>query len=139
MPVDTPWPRHYVSADTIRYLTECRRTDNDETKGWADIQFAKQRAPAHRVPYVEKVSMAMGGKKSWRKAGRIRPALLEYRPRRAWGNQAKKQAYYMPRVMPYSRSTDVVWQHYEPWPAQHWGGVPYSALTAGSGVRYAPW
>ena len=48
MPVDTPWPRHYVSADTIRYLTECRRTDADESKGWADIQFAKQRTPTHK-------------------------------------------------------------------------------------------
>ena len=125
MPVDTPWPRHYVPTQIIRYLTECRRTDADESKGWADIQFAKQRPPARRIPHVEKVSMAMGAKKSWRKPGRTRPSVQKYRLRRAWNTNA----YYMPRAMPYSRNTDVVWQHFDPWPwpAQHWG------------VRYPPW
>ena len=126
MPTDgTPWPEHYVPYYTMDSLTKCRRTDTDESKGWADIQFAKQRPPAHRIPHVEKVSMALGAKKSWRKPGRTRPSVQKTRLRRAWNTNN----YYMPRAMPHSRNTDVVWQPYDPWPwpAPHWG------------VRYPPW
>ena len=137
MPGDSRAASHYVSDDTIRYLTECKRSDTDESKGWADIQFAKQRPPARRIRHVEKVSMAMGGKTSRRKPGHIRPALVTHRRRRTW----RRQPYYVPQTMPCSRSTDVEWQHFQPWPwpAQYWGRMPYSALTAGRGVQYAPW
>ena len=124
-----------VSEDSMSYLTRCQKNDTDETKGWAEIQLSKQRDPAHRIPHVDKVSVAMGGKRSWRKTGRCRPSMVEYRRRRAW----KKQGYYMPHMMPYSRSTDVVWRHYDPWPAQRWYTVPCSVPTADRGGRYKPW
>ena len=148
-PLGVPGGIHYLSADVVRYLTECKMTGTDDTKGWGRIQIAKQRAPTHKIDCVEKVSMELGSKKSFRAAGRVRPSMCRYRQKRAQQRKsavaqtksdmarmkpARKHAYGTPHVMPNSRSTDVVWGNHEPWPP----GVHYS-VWAGHPGWWRPW
>ena len=85
--------------------------------------------------------MAMGGKKSWRKAGRTRKSVVEHNKRRRARTKqdSRKYDYHMSQMQPCSRPTNVVWQRLGPWSGQHWRVVPYNALTADRGGLYAPW